>query len=147
MYAETIIYASQTCVMMNRVCIHFFSFTVPIPHSVVPSAPDTQIVSLSLILDCGVNTVRGIVSRVDIIWSVDGVVIETITGINSMILSDNSALYSASVIIPEVNTDDEGRPYQCEVVINSSPPVMAASNVTLNVTGKYYIIIVNIVLI
>ena len=117
--------------------IHYVSFVVPVPHGVVPSAPDAQIVSQPLILDCGVNTVRGIVSRVDIVWSIDGVVIETITGINSTILSDTSALYSASVIIPELTTDDEGRPYQCEVVINSSPPVITANNVTLNVTGKH----------
>lgn len=117
--------------------IHYASFAVPVPHSVVPSAPDTQIVSQPLMLDCGVNTVRGIVSRVDIVWSIDGVVIETITGINSTILSDNSAQYSASAIIPELTTDDEGRPYQCEVVINSNPPVITANNVTLNVTGKH----------
>ena len=135
-YANAIYLYQWSCEEAYFVC---YFVAVPIPHSVIPTAPDTQLVSQPLILDCGVNTVRGIVSRVDITWSVDGLVIEAMTGINATILSDNSALYSASVFIPELNTDDENKPYQCEVVINSSPPVTAARNVTLDVTGKHYL--------
>ena len=101
------------------------------------TAPSSQIVGQSLVLDCSVNAVRGIVSRVDIVWSSEGSDIETVTDISSTILSDNSALYTATLTISLLSTTDEDREYQCRVVINTTPPVMDNGAVTLNVTGKY----------
>ena len=39
------------------------------------TAPNTQTVGQSLTLQCEVTTVRGITSRVDIVWSSDGTVL------------------------------------------------------------------------
>jgi len=41
-----------------------------------------------------------------------------------------------SYTISQLKTTDEGKVYQCEVVINTTPPVMASGSITLDVTGK-----------
>jgi len=112
-------------------------FVVPAPHSTTVTAPSSQIVGQPLVLDCSVNTVRGIVSSVDIIWSTEGSDIETVSNISATILSDNSALYRATLAIALLRTTHENQEYQCRVVINTTPPVMDTGAVTLNVTGKY----------
>ena len=80
------------------------------------------------------NTVRGITSRVDIVWSSNGLEIQRSYGINVSFSRNNSTLYTSIYTIPQLNTTDDGKVYQCEVVINTSPPVMATSSVTLDVT-------------
>ena len=89
-----------------------------------------------LALQCEVTTVRGITSRVDIVWSSNGIVLRRI---NSTIATtmDNSLVYTDSYIISQLSTTDDGRVIQCKVVINASPPVMATDNITLNVMGMY----------
>jgi len=109
----------------------------------VPSKPEyisvvnssAQIVGQSLTLECSVTTVRGITSRVDIVWSSQDVELQRINGTKSGFLNDVSTLYTSTYIIPLLSTIDDGRVYQCEVVINTSPPVMATDSVTLDVTG------------
>ena len=78
------------------------------------------------------TTVRGITSRVDIVWSSDGM-LETITGVNASSSSDSVIMYLASYTIPQLSTTDDSKVYQCEVVINTSPPVMANGSVILDV--------------
>ena len=98
-------------------------------------APSTQIVGQSLTLECSVTTVRGITSRVDIVWSSDdGSVVQTVYGNNASLISSNSTIYTSTYTIPLLSTADDGRVYECEVVINSSSPVMTTGNVTLHVT-------------
>ena len=77
---------------------------------------------------------RGITSRVDIVWSSDGEELQTINGINA-ILSDNLTIYRSTFTILLLSTTDDGRVYQCKVVINTSPPVMALSSITLKPIG------------
>jgi len=109
----------------------------------VPSKPDNisvvnssaQIVGQSLTLECSVTTVRGITSRVDMVWSSDGVELERINGTKARFLNDVSMLYTSTYTISLLSTTDDGRVYQCEVVINTSPPVMATDSVTLDVKG------------
>jgi len=80
-----------------------------------------------------VTTVRGITSRLDIVWKSGNLTLETIEVTN--ITSNKSyAIYSSTYAIPQLSTIDDGRVYQCEVVINTSPPVMATGSVTLDVT-------------
>ena len=80
------------------------------------------------------TTVRGITSRVDIVWSSDDGIVETITGVNLNSSSNSVTMYLGFYTIPLLSTTDDGRVYQCEVVINTSPPVMATGSVTLDVT-------------
>jgi len=109
------------------------------PHIDV-TAPNTQIVGQSLTLECSVTTVRGIISRVDIVWSIDGVELQESEGhfINST--THNSVAYFDTYTIPQLSTTNDGQQLQCEVVINRLLPVVASDNATLNVSGKWCII-------
>ena len=80
------------------------------------------------------TTVRAITSRVDVTWITDGSELQRINGINASFTSNNSAMYVSTYTIPLLSTTDDSRVYQCEVVINTSPPVMATGSVTLDVT-------------
>ena len=107
---------------------------VPTPDVAV--TPTTgHILGQSLTLQCKVTTVRGITSRVDIVWS-DGTLLQRTNNVSSTMMSD-SLVYTDSYNISLLSTEDEGRVIECEVVINSSPSVMANNNVTLDVMGKY----------
>ena len=81
------------------------------------------------------TTVRGIISRVDIIWRKDGIELDRREGVSVNFTTDNSVVYVDTYNISQLNTTDNGREYQCEVVINTSPPVMADDSVRLNVMG------------
>ena len=110
-------------------------FSVPNPDVTVTTL-NTQTVGQSLTLQCEVTTVRGITSRVDIVWSSNGIVLRRINGTIATTI-DNSLIYTDSYNISQLSTTDDGRVIQCEVVINASPPVMATDNITLNVMGMY----------
>ena len=81
------------------------------------------------------TTVRGITSRVDIIWSNDGRELERMDGVNVSSTTDNSVVYTDTYTISQLNTthDDDG--FHCEAVINTSPPVMSNDSVRLDVMG------------
>ena len=113
--------------------LHVFYLVVVIPYSVNINIPSAQIVDQQVNLVCTVTTVRGITSSMDIIWSTNGSVVAT-NKVNISSLQGNSAIYSATYMAPQLHTIDDGRVYQCEVVINTSPPVMATGSVTLDVT-------------
>ena len=87
-------------------------------------------------LGCNVSAVRGITSRVDIIWKKDNVYLTTVQGLNASFFGNNGAFYMDTYHIPQLNTSDDGTEYQCEVVINTSPPIIATDSIIFNVTGK-----------
>ena len=99
------------------------------------TAPNTQTVGQSLTLQCEVTTVRGITSRVDIVWNSDGMELKRTDNISSTTM-DNSLVYTNSYTVSQLSTDDEDRDYWCEVVINSDPTITSSANVTLDVSGK-----------
>ena len=94
--------------------------------------------SQSLTLQCEVMTVRGITSRADIVWSSDGTELQRMDNLTLSIMG-NSLTYTDSYTISQLNTNDDGRVIQCEVVINTSPSVMVSDDITLDVTGEYYV--------
>ena len=94
----------------------------------------------SLTLGCRITTVRGITSRVDIVWSSNGEELERTEELNPSSTTNDSLLYTEFYTIPQLNTLDEGRTITCDVFINAMTPVTATDNVTLNVTGKCNII-------
>ena len=113
-----------------------FFFLVPTPTVSVTNV-STQTVGQSLTLQCEVTTVRGITSRVDIVWSSNGTVLRRMNNVSSTTM-DNSLVFTDSYTISQLSTTDEGRVIQCTVTINASPLVMNSNNITLNVTGEYY---------
>ena len=110
-----------------------FDILVPSP-SVITT---TQTVGQSLTLQCEVTTVRGITSRVNIVWSSGGTVLRRMNDTTATTM-DNSLVYTDSYTISQLSTTDEGRVIQCEGVINVNPLVTASNSTTLDVTGKSY---------
>ena len=81
---------------------------------------------------------RGITSRVDIVWSSNGVELKRINNTNMSLTVNNSELYEDTFDIPLLSTSDDGRVFQCEIIIMTTPSIIVAtSNITLDVTGKY----------
>jgi len=90
--------------------------------------------------------VRGITSRVDIVWSSGGIQLKRIREAVVSSTINNTELYKETFYIPQMRTSGDGRVVQCEVVIMATPPIMAVDNVTLDVTGKCFKIILIYVL-
>ena len=110
------------------------NFVVPTP-TVRVTALNNQTVGQSLTLQCEVTTVRGITSRVDIVWSSNGTELERMNDVSSTTM-ENSLVYTDSYTISQLSTTDESRMIQCEVVINTSPSVMDSDSITLDVIGE-----------
>ena len=121
------------------IIIYVMFCLVPTP-TVSVTASDTQTVGQSLTLQCEVTAVRGITSRVDIVWSSGGTELERMNDVSSTTMG-NSLVYTNSYTISQLSTTDEGEVIQCEVVINASPLVMASNSITLDVTGEYSILL------
>ena len=120
-------------------CIHkcFYVLNILVASSTTSiTVLNTQTVGQSLTLQCKVNTVRGITSRVDIVWSSGGTGLERMNDVSSTTM-DNSLVYTDYYTILQLNTTDVDRVIQCEGVINANLPIMANDSITLNVTGKY----------
>ena len=92
----------------------------------------------SLTLESTIITVRGITSRVDIVWSSNGVELRRIRKATANSTHDNTELYTDSYHIPLLTTSDDSRLFKCELVIMANPTVMIAYNITLDITGKCY---------
>ena len=98
------------------------------------AALNNQTVGQSLTLQCEVTTVRGITSRVDIVWSSGGTELQRMNDVSSTMMS-NSLVYTNSYTISQLSTTDDGRVIQHEVVINVNPAIMANGSITLDVRG------------
>ena len=108
-----------------------------VPTPAVAVTPTTgHILGQSLTLQCVVTAVRGITSRVDIVWSDGNMELDRTNDTTATAMS-NSLVYRDSYTISQLSETDDGRMIQCEVVINSSPPVMTNNYVILDVMGKY----------
>ena len=152
------VYVLQACILVLAKCIlvanldtqrfsdfarggykkyHYYVFctTVPTP-SISINILNNQTVGQSLTLESTVTTVRGITSRVDIVWSSNGLVLKLTEGINHTSTSNNMVIYTDTYTVPQLNTSDEGRNIQCDTIINAISSVTASDSVTLNVTGK-----------
>ena len=100
------------------------------------TATNTQTVGQSLTLQCEVTTVRGITSRVDIVWSSDGTELEWMTNATASIMND-SVVYSENYTISQLSTDDDDRIIQCDVRINSE--IKSTGTIELNAFGKFVV--------
>ena len=97
---------------------------------------NNQTVGQSLTPQCNVTTVRGITSRVDIVWSSNGIELKRIRQATVSSILDNTEQYEDTYHIPLLSTADDGRMIQCELVIMATPPIVGADIVTLDVIGK-----------
>ena len=69
----------------------------------------------------------------DIIWSSDGTELKRSEGVTVSSTTDNSVVYIDTYNISQLSITDGGKEYQCEVMISTTPPVMATSSITLDV--------------
>ena len=91
-----------------------------------------------LILECTVTAVRGISSSVDIIWTTGGRVVRRVDNITANV-EDDSTIYTDSFEISSLSAIDNGREYQCTVVINAIQRVYNSDRITLMFAGEYII--------
>ena len=117
---------------------------VPVP-SVTLSVPSNQTVGQSLTVESSITTVRGITSRVDIVWSTSGVALkrstngielQRIMGAVPNFTNSSINVYEDTYHIPLLSTSDDGRVIELEIIILTAPSTVATNNVTLDVTGK-----------
>ena len=128
-------YAFRSLKYVRKIHNYFcLIFLVPTP-TVTVTVPNTQTVGQSLTLQCEVTTVRGITSRVDIVWNSGGTELVRIN-VSSATMG-NSLVYTDNYTISQLSTTDDDRVVKCEGVINASPSVMANDSITLDVTGEY----------
>ena len=63
----------------------------------------------SLSLECSITTVKGITSRVDIVWSSNGSELKRTEGLVHSSTTDDSVLYTEFYTIPKLSALDEHR--------------------------------------
>ena len=123
----------------STLCIYYeflLVSLVPAP-SIEITALNDQKVGQSLTLESSITTVRGITSRVDIVWRSNGVELKRINNTNISRTVNDSELYEDTFNIPLLSTNDDGRIFQCEIIIMKTPSIIATiKKITLNVTGK-----------
>ena len=124
-------------ILVQLFCI--LTFSVPVP-SIDIIALNNQTVGQSLTLESTITTVRGITSRVDIVWSSNGVELRRITNANTSLIINDSELYKDTFNILLLSTSDDERVFQCEMIIMTTPSIIVTTNdVTLDVTGKFVV--------
>jgi len=105
---------------------------------------NTPTLGQSTTLQCTAIGVRGISSRVDIIWTTGNMTVRRVDGVMPTI-TNNSAIYSDQLVIQQLRIPDDGRVYQCTVIFNTSPRVVRSRFVILDFPGEYiYIYIYNV---
>jgi len=106
-------------------------FTVPSPAVDITSV-DTVELGKATILECNVIAVRGITSRVDIIWRTGITTVRRVDGVTANIVN-NSVVYTDQLITPTLSVNDSGRIYICEVRINTT---FGANSIVLDFASK-----------
>ena len=76
----------------------------------------------------------------DIVWSNNGSELKKTEGANVTSTSDNLQTYKDYFTLFQLNTSDDGRVYQCEVIVNTNPTLTADGTVTLDLTGQRYLL-------
>ena len=96
------------------------------------TADSTVAINQPLILQCAATIVKGINSRVDIIWTTEDTQFRRVNNVTAISNIDatsiNASVYNDSFIIPLLNISNIGNIYQCEVIVNSILPTTAKSN-------------------
>ena len=126
------------------ICIHFI-YIVPIidtqitiiDHEILEHETLRDVtIGDPLALECTVTAVRGISSSSNIIWTTGGRVVRRVENITANIENDY-VIYTDSFEISSLSVFDNGKEYQCTVVINANQPVNISNQIMLNFPSKY----------
>ena len=90
-----------------------------------------------LILQCTATIVRGITSRVDIIWTTGNTQVRRVNDVTASSNINSSSIYNDSFIIPSLSLSDIGSVYECEVLIDSFVPTTAKTDFIVPTPGTY----------
>jgi len=101
---------------------------------VTVTAPNTQTVGQTLTLTCNATAVRGITSSVDIVWRRGNNNVKQIENPSSTTVN-NLLLYIDTYTISPLSTDDDGRDYECRLVLRTFPVIRSSDIITMGVTG------------
>ena len=122
--------------MLMYVCaVSFYILIVPTPVINI-DAPSIKLVGQLLTLQCKVTTVRGITSRLEIVWISNDVELRRTEGITVNSTTDKSLLFIDNYTIAQLSTADEDRVLQCKVEIDANVTVTTTEFIKLNVTGE-----------
>ena len=80
---------------------------------------------------------RGITSRVYIVWRRDNTTVNT-THVTATTTRGNLLVYRDSYTITQLSTSDDGVVYECGLAIQTSSGIRAHDTVRLDVTGEYF---------
>ena len=72
----------------------------------------------------------------DIEWNIGNTILQRIEGVNVTFTANDFVIYGNNYTILQVSTSDDGRIYQCKVIINTSPKLIHIENITLDLTGN-----------
>jgi len=103
---------------------------------VTVTAPNTQRVGQTLTLACNATTVRGITSKVEMVWKRGNKTLRTLNNISPTMM-DSSPLYSNLYTISALTADDDGRGYECTLTVQSAPTVTGKDTVILDLPGMW----------
>ena len=88
-------------------------------------------------LECNATAVRGITSRVDIIWTAGSRAVRIVEDVTASTANNSqSVVYTDQFITRPLSADDDGRVYQCQVVINADFRINAFANIVLDFPGR-----------
>ena len=127
--------------MHEKLCKYFCLNTVPIPVVQIAISDNGSrtlrnlTIGDSLTLDCIVTTVRGISSSVNFIWTTGGIELRRVDDITANIEND-STIYIDSFEISSLSAIDNGKEYQCTVIINATQPVYGSDQFMLIFPGE-----------
>ena len=107
-----------------------------VPTTVNLIGPNNVTVGQNLTLQCVVDTVENILSRVDIVWRRDSELLQKTNNITGN-TTNGSVVYLDLYIFGSLATSDYGTVVECEVVINIEPPVRNNATTVIVVFGKY----------
>ena len=123
------------------VCIHYCLYITLVPTTINLIESSNMMVGEQLTLQCVVDTVENITSRVDIVWRRDGTQLERTNNVTGNIMN-GSVVYSDLYMFGSLATSDNGTIVECEVVINVEPPVRNTATTVIVVFGKCFSILV-----
>ena len=106
------------------------------------SAPNNLTTGQSVTLNCSAVAVRGITSRVGIVWYDNGIQVRRMDNVTASIINGTAMVYADSLNISSLTRQHDGRVYVCEVIISIEPLLVNFSSVTLIITCKFVNILI-----
>ena len=134
-YTHIYIYVATLCFPISIILNTYMTMCICVVPVVVIKAPDEYVVGQPLQLECQINAVTDIDSTVDIIWTSGNTEVRRVENTPGHLISNYS---DGFIAISSISRHNNNREYKCEVIINTSPPVKAASDkITLNVIREF----------